>query len=258
MSHSELIPIPPIDSACDPVNSIDDLREHPLQLVLFDLLGERADRLDERDARGHERRELPGHHRDVADAHPPEHRAQLERLSPSGARFDLFLRARQKDALALEGRAVTPAPAIVINFRSFDMICGEPVRCAVTVSDSGLQQGQGMHGSFSRADTLNSMAAIGPDFKKGFVDDAPVSNADIARTLAHILKLDLPHKGELTGRVIEEALAQGPASMQFTRNLVESQQGASGEKTSLAYQLVGQIRYFDAAGFPGRTVGLPK
>ena len=33
------------------------------------------------------------------------------------------------------------------------------------------------------------MAAIGPDFKTGFADPAPVSNADIAPTLAHILGL---------------------------------------------------------------------
>jgi hypothetical protein len=35
----------------------------------------------------------------------------------------------------------------------------------VEIADTGLQQGQGMHGSFSRADTFNNMAAIGPDFK---------------------------------------------------------------------------------------------
>ena len=48
-----------------------------------------------------------------------------------------------------------------------------------------------MHGSFSRADTLNFMAAIGPSFKTGFVDEAPVSNADIGKTIAHALELKL-------------------------------------------------------------------
>ena len=32
------------------------------------------------------------------------------------------------DDIALEGTAITPDPAIVINFRSFDTVCGEPVR----------------------------------------------------------------------------------------------------------------------------------
>ena len=45
-----------------------------------------------------------------------------------------------------------------------------------------------MHGNFSRADTNNFMAAIGPDFKKGFVDEAPVSNADVGKTIAHLLR----------------------------------------------------------------------
>ncbi len=49
-----------------------------------------------------------------------------------------------------------------------------------------------MHGSFSRADTMNFMAAIGPDFKSGFVDEAPVSNADIGKTIAQVLGLKIP------------------------------------------------------------------
>ena len=56
----------------------------------------------------------------------------------------------------------------------------------VTVTDGTLLQGQGHHGSFSRADTANFMAAIGPAFKAGFVNEAPVSNADIAPTLAQV------------------------------------------------------------------------
>ena len=68
-------------------------------------------------------------------------------------------------AINLKGSARTPRPSIVVNFRSFSTGCDEPVLCTVEVADTGLQQGQGMHGSFSRADTMNFMAAIGPDFK---------------------------------------------------------------------------------------------
>jgi hypothetical protein len=46
------------------------------------------------------------------------------------------------DDIALEGSAITPHPAIAISFRSFDTICGEPVRCTVEVADTVLQQGQ--------------------------------------------------------------------------------------------------------------------
>ena len=74
-------------------------------------------------------------------------------------------------AIGLKGSALTPVPTIMVNFRSFGTGCVEPLLCAATVSDTGLQQGQGMHGSFSRADTMNFMAAFGPSFKTGFVDD---------------------------------------------------------------------------------------
>src|SRR5262249_20871969 len=59
-----------------------------------------------------------------------------------------FLGTLTLDVIALEGCAITPHPAIAISFRSFDTICGEPVRCTVEVADTVLQQGQGMHGSF--------------------------------------------------------------------------------------------------------------
>ena len=90
--------------------------------------------------------------------------------------------------------------------------------CTAEIADSGLQQGQGMHGSFSRADTYNFMAATGPDFKQGFVDQSPVSNADVGKTLANILKLDIPSKGKLAGRVLSEAMPGGKASKVCYRN----------------------------------------
>ena len=74
----------------------------------------------------------------------------------------------------------------MVNFRSETSGCDQPLFCAVTVTDGTLRQGQGHHGSFSRADTANFMAAIGPAFKAGFVNAAPVSNADIAPTLAQV------------------------------------------------------------------------
>jgi len=158
-------------------------------------------------------------------------------------------------AINLVGSAVTPHPAIVVNFRSFATGCDVPVLCTVEVADTGLRQGQGMHGSFSRADTMNFMAATGPDFKAGFVDEAPVSNADIGRTVAHILKLDIPPHGHLLGRVIGEAMPDGPMP-QVEVHSMQSEPGANGLRTILNYQQVGTTLYFDAAGFPGRTVGL--
>jgi hypothetical protein len=158
-------------------------------------------------------------------------------------------------AINLKGSAVTPMPAISINFRSFAGDCPEPLTCTVELADTGLQQGQGMHGSFSRADTMNFMAAIGPDFKTGFADDVPTSNADIGKTLAQILGLKIKAKGKLVGRVLNETMPGGQTPRYVAKTL-RSAPAPGGLVTVLNYQLVGDTRYFDAAGFPGRTVGL--
>jgi arylsulfatase A-like enzyme len=159
-------------------------------------------------------------------------------------------------AIKLRGKALTPTPSIVVNFRSFDTGCGNPTACGAEIADTTLQQGQGMHGSFSRADTYNTMMAIGPDFKQKYQDKAPVSNADVAITLAKVLNLKLPTKGVLVGRFLHEALINGPKRITFYPQTLESPPAANGLKTVLKYQRVGEISYFDTAGFPGRTLGL--
>ncbi|KTT50802.1 nucleotide pyrophosphatase [Pseudomonas oryzihabitans] len=158
-------------------------------------------------------------------------------------------------AINLKGSALTPYPAIVVNFRSYDTGCTKPDVCAVEVADTGLQQGQGMHGSFSRGDTHNFMAAIGPDFRKGFVDLSPVSNADVGQTLAHLLHLQIPAKGQLVGRVLGESLVGGKP-VKASHQEQSSAPAADGLVTELKTQTVGDTRYFDAAGFKGRSVGL--
>ncbi|MBV9861381.1 MAG: alkaline phosphatase family protein [Alphaproteobacteria bacterium] len=158
-------------------------------------------------------------------------------------------------AINLEGAAVTPRPAVVANFRSFDTGCGAPLRCTAEVADTGLQQGQGMHGSFSRADTRNFMAAIGPDFKAGFADEAPVSNADLGKTLVQLLGLQVKDNGKQIGRVLAEAMPGG-ALPPYSPETIASDPGPGGLRTVLNRQKVGDTLYFDAAGFAGRTVGL--
>ncbi|MGD0191695.1 MAG: alkaline phosphatase family protein [Rhizomicrobium sp.] len=163
--------------------------------------------------------------------------------------------------IRLEGAATVPEAGIVVGFRSFDAKgcdLGEQL-CAVEIADTSLQTGQGMHGSSSRADTSNFMAATGPDFKAGFADASPVGNADIAPTLAHILGINLagqaPAGATLMGRVASEAL-KGGKPVKATRHVIVSQPAANGFKTVLDEQLVGSAFYIDAAGDPGRVVGV--
>ena len=158
-------------------------------------------------------------------------------------------------AAALEGSALTPIPSIVVNFRSFSVGCADSTACGVEVADTVLQQGQGMHGSFSRADTRNTMAAAGPGFKSGYEDTAPASTADLSKTIAALLGIKMKDKGKLLGRVLTEAMLNG-APVQSKAGILKSPPDDAGRMTELRYLAVGTTRYFDAAGYHGRTLGL--
>jgi hypothetical protein len=144
----------------------------------------------------------------------------------------------------------------VLSFKSWSTGCADPEMCGVEIADSSQQHGQGIHGSFGRQDTHNFMAAIGPDFKSGFIDPAPVSNADWANNLAHVLGLELNPRGHLVGRVMREALADGGAVPESRAVTVRSTPAANGFITVLNTQEAAGETYFDAAGMPGRTLGL--
>lgn len=158
-------------------------------------------------------------------------------------------------SINLKGAALPPVPSIVVNFRSATSGCAIPTNCQVEVADTTLQQGQGMHGSFGRGDTLNFTAAIGPDFKRRFVDPAPVSNADVGHTMMALLRLSPTPHGALTGRVLSEAMPGGRMTP-YARGEQRSAAAGNGLVTLLRYQEAAGIRYLDAGGFGGRTLGL--
>ncbi len=84
-----------------------------------------------------------------------------------------------------------------------------PVK-GIMYADAGpsFTTGMGMHGAAGAAEIHNVCAAIGPDFKRGFVDANPTANVDVAPTITHILHL-APNVGpggaHTTGRVMTEA-----------------------------------------------------
>ncbi len=151
----------------------------------------------------------------------------------------------------LAGDSLLPRPAIAIGFKTFytpAQSSSSVLQAAVQVADSTLQEGQGMHGSFGRDNTFNNMAAFGPDFKQNFVDVSPISNADVAPTLASVMGLQLPANGKLVGRVLTEALVGGPDSVPSNRLSVASDPDG-GKSTVLYYQSVGSQLYLDTACF---------
>jgi hypothetical protein len=151
--------------------------------------------------------------------------------------------------IRLVGSSRLPRPSIAVAFKTFATDSKQPLMTAVQITDYNLQHGQGMHGSFGRSNTFNFMAAYGPDFKKQFVDHAPISNADIQPTLAKILKLKITSNGKLNGRVLEEALLDGPSSVPFRQRVEIATPAVNGKTTVLIYQQVMKQVYFDWACF---------
>ena len=79
-----------------------------------------------------------------------------------------------------------------------------PMPGVIYADANGFTSGMGMHGAAGARELHNFGAAIGPDFRRGFIDTAPTGNADIAPTAAAILG-QAPVAG-VTGRVLREAL----------------------------------------------------
>jgi hypothetical protein len=156
--------------------------------------------------------------------------------------------ALRLSTIGLVGSTSLPTPDIAIGFKTFYLQPSDP-QSAVQIADTGLQEGQGMHGSIGRDNTFNNMAAMGPDFKARFTDISPVSNADITPTLARVLGFQLPSNGKLRGRVLKEALKGGPLSAKFVTHVVASSASQSGGRTVIQYQTVGKTPYFDSACF---------
>ena len=167
-------------------------------------------------------------------------------------RFGRIPGALPMSAVGLMGGSTVQKPAVVVNFKSFSTDPKDPAMTGVMVSVGGTQsyqQGQGHHGTLSRANTLNFMAAIGPDFKRRFVDRAPVSNADVKPTLAYVLGMKFRNHGSLEGRVLMEALAGKSDNVRFDRRVERSSPTPLGDSTVLMYQQLGKQRYFDEACF---------
>ena len=79
------------------------------------------------------------------------------------------------------------------------------------------QSGVAGHGTSSPHDIHIPLMAAGPDFREHAVSAVPTSNVDLAPTLLRLLGLEAPPT--MTGRVIEEALRNGPpiASVRINR-----------------------------------------
>jgi arylsulfatase A-like enzyme len=149
-------------------------------------------------------------------------------------------------SIGLVGSSKVPRPALAVTYKNFYLNPGD-LQSAIQIADTDLQEGQGQHGGFGREQTLNNMAAIGPDFKSKFVDDAPMGNIDIVPTLAHILGIDMPSVGTLKGRVVSESLGGGTAVKPEPVKTALSAPASDGTRTLLEYEEFHGVRYLDRA-----------
>ncbi|SEG62641.1 Type I phosphodiesterase / nucleotide pyrophosphatase [Bryocella elongata] len=152
-------------------------------------------------------------------------------------------------AVGLVGHSNVPRPAIAVAFKHFYLEPGN-LQSGIQLSDNALKEGQGMHGGLARDQTFNNMAAIGPDFRQHFADNAPFGNIDLVPTIAHILGIEMPSAGALKGRVATEALKEGkPAESKSAgeHKTLESTPTTEGLHTVLEYQELNGVKYYDQA-----------
>lgn len=110
-------------------------------------------------------------------------------------------------------------------------------------SDIGRNVGQGSHGTLSPHDMNNTLIASGPDFRRGWTDEIPSGNIDVAPTILSVLGLKTPEA--MDGRVLVEALVDSkPAPATRTQEL-EAQRdlGDFTWRQTLRLTTVGETTY---------------
>jgi arylsulfatase A-like enzyme len=93
----------------------------------------------------------------------------------------------------------------------------------------------------------NTLIAGGPSFKSGVRVGSPTGNVDLAPTALRIL--GLPGANSMDGRVLEEALADGPdpASVDSTTEVYEAEREIDdgGYRQQITVSKVGNTTYVD-------------
>ncbi len=125
-----------------------------------------------------------------------------------------------------------------------------------TLISDGMERGQGMHVSLSRYDMANTLIAAGPHFRKGFRDELPSGNSDVAPTLAHIMGFKLQRP--MDGRILSEALIDtSPPTSKPDTKVIRAERKYTDEKTKaektwMQYLKITKFQnrsYFDEGNF---------
>ncbi len=164
----------------------------------------------------------------------------------------VFTRLPVEGAFRLDqaGLDAPTAPDIVLSLRWRPAPNRYGTPGLICQDQAGYIPGQGMHGSLSRFDMHNTCIAAGPDFRKGFADDLPTGNINIAPTILWLL--DARPARTPSGRVLREALLDPPDTAPAPPPALESHRIEAAFRGSnftwrqyLAYSIVNGTRYLD-------------
>lgn len=110
-------------------------------------------------------------------------------------------------------------------------------------SDIGRNLGQGTHSTLSPYDMNNTLIASGPDFRRGWTDEIPSGNVDVAPTVLWILGLKTPEA--MDGRILVEALADWQPAPAVKTQKLEAQRdlGDFSWRQTLRLTTVGKATY---------------
>ena len=112
-----------------------------------------------------------------------------------------------------------------------------------SLHDAPYPVGGGCHGGLNPRELHTVLTLGGSAFRQGAEITAPAGNTDILPTVMRLLGLPVPEG--LDGRVLEEALADGPEPPVGTERVLLSD--TPGRRTHLAITELGHGRYLDAA-----------
>ncbi len=137
------------------------------------------------------------------------------------------------------------APDVAMSFR-WNSDANEFGVAGTINADFKRKVGQGSHASLSRFDMHNTLIASGPDFRRGFVDEMPSGNTDLAPTILRLLGLTSPHP--MDGRILGEALLDsGKAPVKVEAGKWQAQNTVGGRvfHQYIAWKKAGDTLYFD-------------
>jgi arylsulfatase A-like enzyme len=133
-----------------------------------------------------------------------------------------------------------PDVMVTLHWTSDPNLYGAP---GMVDGDAGRRKGKGTHSSLSPYEMHNTLIAAGPDFRKGWDDDTPTGNIDLAPTILWIL--GVPRAKPMDGRVLLEAMPGHVLGRKVSQEVLRAENPATGWTQYLKVSRVGATEYFD-------------